>query len=125
MRFAVVGSFGFLLDALFVAGLILSAGWDPIPARLVSFVVVVAITWWLNRQLTFRTARQPAAGPQYARYFMVQIVGWLTNLGFFVGTLSILPPILGVPFLSLIAGAAAGLCVNYIGAKQFAFRTDS
>jgi len=134
MRFCCVGLLGFLVDfatlkaVLAIAAL---AGADTAPlaakvgGRLVSFSVAVVATWLVNRSWTF-AGRGGGAGSsllaEFGGYLTVQSVGFAANLGVYTAVLAGIPA-LGPRLLpAMVAGTAAGLLINYLGAKHFVFR---
>ena len=68
IRFALVGSAGFLIDAALLAALHHGIGLDPFTARLISISTSAFTTWRLNRSLTFGSSdrRQAVEGARYA-----------------------------------------------------------
>jgi putative flippase GtrA len=118
-RFAVVGTIGFAMDGG-ILYLLVSKGVDPYVARAISFPPAVTVTWFLNRIWTF-AANDGAARRQYARYFAVQIAGALSNYLVYGLILSFVDRTAVRALLALAAGSAAGLIVNFIGARSFAF----
>jgi putative flippase GtrA len=124
VRFAVVGVAGFVVDAGVLTLLVSLAGWNVYAARCVSFGFAVLVTWLINRRWTFANRSMPgasAAGAEYARYLVVQVIGALANLGVFVAMLALQPALIRYPVVPLAIGAVAGLLVNYFGARAWVF----
>ncbi len=123
-RFLSVGGVGFLVDAGIFQGLVwLDMG--PIAARVVSTVFAVTVTWFLNRRHTFRTSGVSARGHEYLRYWVVHCIGLAINFGAFLIALDVLPIAREIPIIALCAGAAAALVFNFLGARYWAYRTES
>ncbi|MDX3925650.1 MAG: GtrA family protein [Shinella sp.] len=121
-RFAVIGSLGFLFEAIGIALLsstgLLGAG----TARLVTFPLAVVLTWLLNRSWTFRSTDKRRI-QQLLTYGGVQAAGGLANLGVYLLVLRLTQ---GMPhnfFPALCAGSAAGLLLTFAGSKTLCFRT--
>ena len=53
-RFLIVGTIGFIVDAGLLVLLMAAAGLGHYSAHVVSFMVAVCVTWWLNPTFTFR-----------------------------------------------------------------------
>ena len=79
LRFAVAGAVGFVVDSLTLLALVQGAGWQPLPARLVSMPVAILATWLINRLWTFRafTAGKSLRniGAEFLGYCTVQVTG--------------------------------------------------
>ncbi len=119
LRYLVVGGIGFVVDAG-VLWLMVRAGANPWAARLVSFPAAVLVTWWLNRVWTFQS-REASPGREASTYFLVQIVGALTNFAVYSAVLAVIAPTAANAVLALAAGSAVGLVVNFAGAKLLVF----
>ena len=120
-RFCSVGAIGFLTDASVVA-LLLENGVSHYTARALSFPVAVFVTWWLNRIWTFRKAERSEAGRQIVSYFTVQILGAAVNFIVYLAVLVFIVPTAVNAVFALAVGSAAGLIVNYLGARNHVFR---
>jgi putative flippase GtrA len=120
-RFAAVGALGFIVDAGVLLALTQWFGFGPATGRVVSFAIAVVATWAANRLWTFNSGEASPSG-EFARYLSVQLIGVTVN--YLVYSAIILR--IGVDpsgLLGAIAcGSAAGLGVNYLGARMFVFR---
>ena len=122
LRFACVGSVGFLVDASILTAL-MRLGWAPLAARLVSFPAAVGTTWLLNQAWTFGTrVQRPVTG--YLRYSAVQIVGALINLGIFSLLILTFPAARSQPWVPLAAAALVALVFNYLATRHWVFAAD-
>ena len=118
--FISIGGFGFVVEAVIIS--VAGSPWWGVPAtsaRLVSFPCAVAITWWLNRKLYFRSEDSPIA--EGARYFATQVAGALANLGVFALCIFTFPLLVAWPVVALGFGACAGLAVNFVLASVYVF----
>ena len=61
-----MGGTGFLVDAGLLA-LLIHGGWTPLPARLVSILVALTVTWQLNRRVTFAMSGAGSVG-EFGQY---------------------------------------------------------
>ena len=126
VQFAGVGAIGFAVDALiFVALTGWYAGWHPYAARAVSATCSISTTWALNRRVTFRAQKSPDARSEYVRYVLVQLVGLAVNLGVFAVGIALVPALRRLPILALLLGAGAALAVNFLTARNIAFRRNA
>ena len=121
--FLKVGGLGFLLDAA-TFQILIFAGADLIPARILSATLSVTLTWYLNRHLVFRTGQLNKGLAEYARYVGVQAMGLLVNLGVYLVLIANSALFRQIPILALCAGAVAALMLNFLGARYYAVRTD-
>lgn len=125
LRFALVGTAGFFVDAavLFIALHLLHL--DPYSGRALSFLCAVSFTWFGNRTLTFRdsaaTGRR-GMGREWAKFVSANAFGGAANYGLYAALVSFASPPLSNPFMALAAGAIAGLSINFLASKHFVFR---
>lgn len=121
LAFALVGGIGFLVDAGLLTWLIKIQDWGLYSSRILSFSVAVTVTWYLNRRFTFTKNAGPRRGREYGRYFIVQIIGALINLGVYMFAIVIDPALGNTPIIPLALGSAVAMIFNFFGAKFFAF----
>jgi putative flippase GtrA len=121
LRFACVGTVGFVVDAGILT-MLMHLGWQPVLARLISFPAAVATTWLLNKAWTFATDTASRGGG-YMRYFGIQIVGALINLGIFTLLISAFPAFLAMPWLPLAAASLVALVFNYLATRHLVFNS--
>jgi putative flippase GtrA len=126
LRFALVGSGGFVVSeivlwlALHVAGLGKYSGW------LVCFLVAVTFTWWGNRTLTFRAeAARRGLLREWAVFVVANSLGAAANFGTYFVLVTFLPWPLGDPQIAIAAGTIVGLVFNFTASKRFVFRGRS
>ena len=124
LSFCVVGTVGFVVDVVILYALAPWLGWYV--GRLVSFLGAATATWYLNRLFTFSHLAETAqftAWQQYWRYILAMLVGACVNYLAYTFTLhfsnSSWAPTLGVAL-----GSVAGLLVNFVSARNVAFRTE-
>ncbi len=121
-RFCVVGGLGFIVD-FSVLKAVVGVGMSPIGGRIVSFLVAVMATWLVNRAWTFRFhAGQQSLLKELSRYLAVQSVGFAANFGVYTSMVVGIAALQGRLLPPMIAGTAAGLFINYLGAKHLVFR---
>ncbi len=98
-------------------------GMTPIGGRGVSFVVAVLATWLVNRAWTFqRHAAQRSLLRELSTYVAVQSVGFAANFAVYTSLVVGVTALQGRLLPPMVAGTAAGLVINYLGAKHIVFR---
>lgn len=122
-RFLVVGAIGFVIDGGLL-NLLVWQGMDPYLARAISFPPAVTTTWYLNRAWAF-AARAGGARRQYLRYLAVQIAGASGNYLIYAILLSVVPHTVEGVLAAFAVGSAAGLLINFVGARAFVFLSGS
>jgi putative flippase GtrA len=119
IRFSIVGGVGFLIEAALLSYFAGVASIGVIKGRAISFPLAVAATWWLNRTLTFQSRNAP--GREGFRYFLVQSLGALANLGVFYVLVTWFPSLRTSPVLPLFIAAIFGLALNFVLSRRFVF----
>ena len=122
MRFLLVGTVGFIVDATVLALAVHVGEMSRIWARLPSFLVAVTVTWWLHRRFTFERARNSAPSVrEWLRFVLANGFGNGVNLctywvliGFFNWAY--------VPALATASIIAAG--INYGMSARWVFSGD-
>lgn len=117
-RFCIVGAFGFLIDAGLLLWFTGPLGLNPFVARALSICLAVTMTWAMHRQWTFRTSGERRLS-EWARFVAVNGVGGAFNYVVYSAVLIIQPGT--TPLTALVIGSAAALCVNYLGARLWAY----
>jgi putative flippase GtrA len=127
LRFAVAGAMGFAVDAGLLLAFTGQLGWQPLLARLASFAIAVGCTWAINRAWTFRAGRKSVAGvgAEFATYGVVQLTGFAVNFGVYAVVISLIGNAPAQLMIATACGSAAGLVVNYLGARRFVFRRSA
>ncbi len=120
VRFIVVGTVGFLVDAGLLT-LAMRSGWTIFPARLLSFALAVTCTWFLNRTWTFARAQTRSASREYSYYLLTQVVGAAINLTVFFVLVAKVTWLIEWPVIPLAIGAGVSLCFTFIMSKRLVF----
>jgi putative flippase GtrA len=84
LKFAFVGSIGFLVDALLLLIFVYKLNIDISISRIFSFFFAVLITWFLNRKFTFSQDSKFKKRKEYIYYFSIQSTGALLNYIIFI-----------------------------------------
>lgn len=103
-RFCLVGGVGFVVDAGLTLLLTQTANWDPLPGRLLAFIVAATVTWMLNRSFTFRSTKGAST---WAPYVALTGVGAGINVGTYMAWIWVA----GEGPLSIFTGVALGSAV--------------
>jgi putative flippase GtrA len=128
LRFALVGTGGFVVDESVLALLHGVLGLDPFAARVVSILAAMTFTWWGNRTLTFRphAARDAKAKlAEWLRFVAANSVGAVVNYGTYATMLRFAPSPFGNAYVAAAVGVAIGLLFNFTLSKRFVFRGGS
>lgn len=120
-RFLLAGSTGFTVDALLLSALVNGFGWSPYGARALSFSIAMAITWYLNRTLTFSDRPSKSLAPELLRYAVVQFGGVVVNYGVFSAVVALSAQAARWPILALVPAAATAMGFTFLGMHYFAF----
>lgn len=120
LRFAVVGTFGFLVDAAVLWTLTDRLAVHPASARIASFAAAGTATWLLNRLITFPSRAGRGRLAEWQRYLAVNGVGAGVNYLVFVTTVAAVPAI--TPIGALAVASLVALPINFFGSRHYAFR---
>ncbi|WP_037300005.1 GtrA family protein [Rubritepida flocculans] len=122
LRFGVVGTLGFLVDAgTLLLAVALGAG--PYGGRAISYVVAASAVFALNRAWTFRD--RPGGAPlarQWGAYLVLNLVGFAANYGTYAGLVAWTEIGARHLVLSVAAGSVAGMFLNFFLSRQLIFR---
>lgn len=118
--FALAGFSGFAVDAGLTEALA-GLGVSPYLGRVFAVAVAIAVTYAINRNLTWKERRAPVPGRR-ARYLAVSLVSIAANYLVFAATLAILPGLR--PVLAVAAGTGVGMVMNFVGYSRLVFKDD-
>jgi putative flippase GtrA len=125
LRFALVGTGGFVVDTSVFFVVHQLVGLDKYSARAISIFTAMNFTYAGNRFLTFRehAAAQPQAiVAEWARFLSTNALGALVNYGIYAAMVTFAPWPANDPYLALVAGVAAGLILNFTLSRHVVFR---
>lgn len=125
IRFLMVGALGFLVEVIVLSYLCNLHGFGPYAGRSVSFSLAVVVTWLLNRSFTFQVRERQRIHAEFLRYLTVRALGMAINLGAYSAAVGSMYWMARYPALALVPASLAGLVVNYLGAKHFAFAVNA
>ena len=121
LRFILVGTAGFVVDAGVMWLLTAMSGLSPLLTRAVSFPIAFALTWILNRYWTFAQGRARALKTQFPLYLGVQLSGLAVNYGLFAVLILSGGFWRDYPVLALAAGSLVALLATFTLSKFVAF----
>lgn len=122
LRFGVVGTLGFLVDAG-VLMVMIALGLGPYAGRVISYVAAASATFALNRAWTFRERRGTGrVAAQWTRFLLVNLIGFAANYGTYALLLAAVPLVARQPVLGVAAGSVAGMFLNFALSRRLVFR---
>ena len=116
LRFCVVGTVGFVIDAGILQALVVGAHADPYAARVASFLAAASATWLMNRHYVFAVRRKPTHA-EWMRYVGLMVLGALLNYGAYALCIAFWVVARAQPWLGVAGGSVAGLGVNFTTAR--------
>lgn len=122
LRFCVVGTVGFVVDAGSLQGLVTLGGLNPYLGRVGSYLLAATTTWWLNRRYTFTATVDQRWQRQWGRYLVVNAVGAAVNYGVYALALWSVPLVRDHLYLGVAAGSVAGLAFNFTASRSLVFQ---
>ena len=117
LRFCVVGTLAFLVDAGVLTALAAGAGLDPYAARVISFLAAATFTWWLNRRWTFEVKHRPT-GAEWSAYVGLMVLGAAVNYGTYAAAITWWPLAREHLWIGVALGSIAGLGVNFASSSR-------
>ena len=91
---------------------------NPFLARLLSIGFALAVTWLINRSMTFGPSSRHVAA-EGARYGGVGIGTSLVNYAVYSALLAAVPAL--PPLAALVAGSAVAMALSYLGYSRLVF----
>jgi putative flippase GtrA len=124
LRFAAVGSAGFVVNEIVLEGALRLLHLDKHVAWFVAFPIAVTFTWWGNRTITFRdvSARKGLIS-EWAAFFAANSIGAGANLAAYSALVTFVAPPIGDPLVANAAGTLVGLLFNFVASQRFVFRS--
>jgi putative flippase GtrA len=120
LRFAIVGTAGFIVDTATVYGLRHPLGLYG--AGMVAYIIAASSNWALNRIWTFRGQGAQAAHRQWAMFMVTNLVGFVLNRGTYTVLVTFLTAAADKQIIATAAGAIAGMFVNFSLSRRLVFR---
>lgn len=131
IKFASVGSVGFLVDS--VTLLLLNMVMPLELARFVSFWLAASTNWWMNRHWTFSnagftldkfhfSAPSRAIWREWLKFLMSSVVGFIPNMLCYLYLINTYAVAREMPVISLIPGILIGMLFNFLLSKYWVFK---
>jgi len=125
LRFALVGTGGFIVNWLALYLALHFAHLDKYSGWFASFFVAVTFTWWGNRTLTFRDrAATRGLVREWLAFFLGNSLGAAANFSVYFLLVTFAAPPFGNPLLAIVAGTLIGLIFNFTVSARFVFRAS-
>lgn len=119
VRFGIVGTAGFVIDAVLLWLLLETTPLGPFLARAIAIAAALVSTWYLNRSFTFGASRRSIAVEGF-RYGSVGLVSSAVNYLIYSGLLLSLPIL--QPMAALVIASIAAMAFSFFGYSRFVFR---
>ena len=121
LSFGIVGFIGFLVDsaALYAA---VAAGLGLYAGRMVSYVIAATSTWILNRSFTFAKSSSRNWFAEWCRFLLSQLSGAAVNISTYAMLIFFSPWVARTPIIGVAFGSIAGMLVNFLAARSYAFQ---
>lgn len=111
---------GFAIEAILLALLTHGAGMNPYLARFPAWMAKVAVTFPLNRKVTFRRESSAHGPREFGKYVGSQAGGDLANFAVYMSVLALWKDIPS-PVIALMIGAFLGYAINFTLSKIWVF----
>jgi len=119
LRFCVVGTVGFIVDASLTLLLHQFAWISPLACRVLAFIVAATCTWALNRRFTFRSHRGASS---WLPYIGLTTLGAGINVGVYFTWIQQAGSSATQLLVGVAMGSVAAMGFNFITAKTITFR---
>ena len=122
LRFGLVGTFGFFVDAGILYAAMTWLGLGLYSGRVVSFAGAATFTWAANRAYTFRDALASPPLRQWLRFLAANSAGAAANFAMYSIVVSSSDLGASYPILGVALGSVAGLAFNFSASRTWVFR---
>ena len=119
-RFGLVGFLGFGVDTGVVYALRYSLGLYG--AALVSYVAAASVTWFFNRNWTFKGRGGGKVHRQWALFLFANLGGFVLNRGTYALLVTFVPLFAREPVFAIIGGVLLGMTSNFMLSRSIVFR---
>lgn len=119
IKFCIVGTLGFLTEALIIHLVKVLYQDFLLYVRFISFPAALAVTWLLNRVFVFESGNSKIK--EVSKYALVQTFGAVLNMMVYTLLLLLSDFFVDYPVLALAAGSAFALFSNYFLSKYWVF----
>lgn len=116
LRFCIVGTIGFVIDAGILQLLVIGMHANPYAARVVSFFAAASTTWFLNRHFTFQVKHR-ATRKEWLHYVGLMVCGACVNYGAYAVCIAFWLEAKMHPWYGVAVGSIAALGVNFTSSR--------
>lgn len=120
VKFTGVALIGFAVSAV-ILHLGLEAGLRPWAARLIALLCAMNVTFLINGRFVFRALTRHRFFARWSAYAANSAFGNLCNYWVFVTLESTHRPVIGNPYVALLAGSITAWAINFTGARLVVF----
>jgi len=120
IRFAIIGTLGFVWDTMIVYALAPRIG--VYTAGVVSYFIVASINWLLNRIWTYAHVSHGVRHRQLLMFLLANSVGLVLNRGTYSLLVHFVPLCRVYLVLPVAAGGICGMFVNFFLSRRLVFR---
>lgn len=122
--FAVVGTAGFVADVAVLYSVALVLNWYA--ARIVSFILAATLTWYLNRNSTFRSEASQQTAPstwhkEWKKYLATVSAGAVVNYALYAGVIQTWNH-MAAPGAGVALGSIGGMILNFLAVRRWVYR---
>lgn len=126
LRFAAVGTAGFVVNWVALFLVLHLAHLDKYSAWFAAFLVGVTFTWWGNRSLTFRDrAAAQGLAREWFVFFVGNSFGAAANFCVYFLLVTFASPPFDDPLVAIVAGTLVGLVFNFTVSARYVFRAQA
>ena len=120
VKFSGVALIGFAVSAL-VLHFAMETGLRPWAARLIALACAMNVTFLINGKFVFKALTREKFFKQWAAYTLNSSLGNFCNYCTFVALEASHWPVLGNPYVALLAGSVVAWAINFAGARLLVF----
>jgi putative flippase GtrA len=121
IRFGIVGCIGYGVDVCVLYFVLYGLDFGHYGGRVISYLAAATTTWYLNRHFTFKHSRSENRSREWARFVALNTIGGTINYIVYSAYIGLYSTSMSAPAIGVAAGSLAGLIVNFLVSKRFAF----
>ena len=121
VKFTLVSCLGFATDAALLH-ILMEAGLGAAPARVISLLCAMQVTFVANGLLVFRSLDRAHPWRQWTTYMLAHGLGNFCNYWIFLTLVSLHRPVASKPLVALAVASVTAWALNYLAARYLVFR---
>ena len=114
LKFFGVGAFVFFVDYLYFSLLLTVFATEPYSARVIAFAISIALSFLLNKRLTFASRRSRDFPHRFLLFFYSALLSFIPNFLVFSLSKSVLSASEQAIHIAFILGVAVGAISNFL-----------